>query len=174
MKNKKILPALLPFRCIVFILVFVLGAKLVNKELDEISYWWSIVASVVNIVTIALLCFVAKKQGTNYSGLINLKKGNTSVKQVCLISLLIISVGMLGMYLAGFICYGVIPYAAPMMIAPINPVLAVINILVLPVTTALAEDGLYLGGGVNSIKNKYLAIFIPAFSLLYSTALFLH
>ena len=71
-------------------------------------------------------------------------------------------------------CYGVIPYAAPMMIAPINPVLAVINILVLPVTTALAEDGLYLGGGVNSIKNKYLAIFIPAFSLLYSTALFLH
>lgn len=101
--NKKILHALLPLRCIIFILVFVLGAKLVNKELDEISYWWSIVASVVNIVTIALLCFVSKKQGTNYSGLINLKKGNTSVKQVCLISLLIISIGMLGMYFAGFI-----------------------------------------------------------------------
>ena len=161
--NNKFLSALLPFRCIVFLLVFVLGAKLLNKELEEISNWWSIVASVVNIVTIALLCFVAKKQGTNYSGLINLKKGNTSVKQVCLISLLIISVGMIGMYLAGYMCYGVIPYAAPMMIAPIHPALAIVNVLVLPVTTALAEDGLYLGCGVNSIKNKYVAVFVPAF-----------
>lgn len=136
---------------------------MVNKGLYEISNWWSIVASVVNIVTIALLCFVSKKQGTDYRGFINLKKGNTTVKQVCLISLLIISIGMLGMYLAGFLCYGVIPYAAPMMIAPIPPVLAVVNVFVLPITTALAEDGLYLGCGVNCIRNKYVAIFVPAF-----------
>ena len=170
MKNKKILSALLPLRCAIFILVFVLGAKLVNKELDEISNWWSIVASVVNIVTIALLCFVTKKKGTNYSGLINLKKRNTSVKLVCLISLLIISVGMLGMYLAGFICYGVIPYAAPMMIAPIPLWAAIINTVVLPLSTVFAEDGLYLGCGVNQIKNKYAAIIIPAlfFALQHS------
>lgn len=78
-------------------------------------------------------------------------------------SVIIVLVGMGGMYLAGFICYGVIPYAAPMMIAPIPLWLAVINVVVLPISTAFAEDGLYLGCGVNQIKNKYVAIFVPAF-----------
>ncbi|MBQ5310925.1 MAG: CPBP family intramembrane metalloprotease [Oscillospiraceae bacterium] len=41
--------------------------------------------------------------------------------------------------------------------------LAVINIFLLPVTTALAEDGLYLGGGVGHIQNKYTAVIVPAF-----------
>lgn len=52
------------------------------------------------------------------------------------------------MYLAGYLCYRVIPYGAPMLIAPIPKVLVVINVLLLPVTTAFAEDGLYLGCGV--------------------------
>lgn len=67
------------------------------------------------------------------------------------------------MYLAGFICYGVIPYAAPMMIAPIPLWLAIINVFILPISTAFAEEGLYLGYGVNRIKNKYGAIIVPAF-----------
>lgn len=163
MNKKKFLPVLLPLRCVVFILVFVLGAKFTSKELNEISNWWSVVASVVNIATILLLCFVANKIGMNYFELINLKKGKSSAKQIVLVSILIIVVGMAGMYLAGYLCYGVIPYAAPMMIAPIPLWLAVINIAVLPVTTAFAEEGLYLGCGVNCIKNKYLAIFVPAF-----------
>lgn len=36
--------------------------------------------------------------------------------------------------------------------------LATINIIVLPISTAFAEDGLYLGCGVHQIKNKYTAI----------------
>ena len=65
--------------------------------------------------------------------------------------------------MAGFFCYGIIPYAAPMMIAPIPVWLSVINIAILPITTALAEDGLYLGCGVNQVHNKFLSITIPAF-----------
>jgi hypothetical protein len=76
---------------------------------------------------------------------------------------IILLVGMAGMYLAGFICYGIIPYAAPMMIAPIPAVLAVINLVVLPVSTALAEDSIYLGCGVRQIENKYAAVMVPAF-----------
>jgi membrane protease YdiL (CAAX protease family) len=34
---------------------------------------------------------------------------------------------------------------------------------ILPITTALAEDGLYLGCGVNQIQNKYVGILVPAF-----------
>jgi membrane protease YdiL (CAAX protease family) len=161
---------LLPFRCVVFLLVFVLGAIFAGKQVDEISNWWSVVASVVNVITILLLVFVARKQGSNYWKLINYEKGKTTVKQVVVMSVVILIVGMLGMYLAGYVCYGVIPYAAPMMIAPIPLWLAIANVFVLPVTTAFAEDGLYLGCGVNQIKNKFLAIVVPAlfFALQHS------
>ena len=37
------------------------------------------------------------------------------------------------MHLAGFICYGKFPYAAPMMIAPIPLVLAILNCVILPI-----------------------------------------
>lgn len=161
MKNK-VLPYLLPFRCIVFILVFIIYSIITNKTLNEISNIWSIVASAVNIITILLLFLVVIKRGS-YAKLINYEKGVTKPKQVVLVTMVILLVGIGGMYLAGFICYGVIPYAAPMMIAPIPLWLAVINVVVLPVSTAFAEDGLYLGCGVNQIKNKYAAILIPAF-----------
>lgn len=157
------LTLLLPIRCILFIIIFIFGAVITESAVAAISNWWSIVASCLNIVTIFLLVLIAKKSGATYKQLINYEKGKTKVSQVVLVSLLIVALGMGGMYLAGFICYGKFPYAAPMMIAPIAPWLAVINIFVLPVTTAFAEDGLYLGIGVNSINNKFAAILVPAF-----------
>ena len=72
------------------------------------------------------------------------------------------------MYLAGFICYGVIPYFAPMMVEPVPLVFAILNVLLLPVTTALAEDGLYLGCGVNQIKNKFAISIIMCGALYFS------
>ena len=50
-----------------------------------------------------------------------------------------------------------------MMIAPIPAALAIINFILLPATVSFAEDGLYLGCGVNQIKDTYAAIFVPAF-----------
>ena len=166
----KKLSYLLPIRCAIFLLIFIFGAAIVNRPIIEISNWWSIVASIVNIFTIALLIFVSKKQGISYGELINYKKGNTSRKQVIIMTLIVVVIGMAGMNLAGYICYGIIPYAAPMLIAPIPVWLAIINVIVLPISTALAEDGLYLGCGVNTIKNKYVAIIVPAlfFALQHS------
>ena len=161
-RNKK-LPYILSLRCVIFLLVFIIGASVTGKKIDEISNWWSITASIVNAVTILVLLVIAKKQGSNYWELINYQKGKTTGKQIAVISIVTVIVGMAGMYLAGFICYGVIPYAAPMMIAPIPLWLAIINVFILPISTAFAEEGLYLGYGVNRIKNKYGAIIVPAF-----------
>ena len=147
----------------VFLLIFVIGAVVSDREVDDISSWWSVAATAVNILTILLLVLLAKNTGQTYGELIGYQNGRTKPKQIILICIVILSVGMTGMYLAGFICYGVIPYAAPMMIAPIPKVMAIINALLLPVTTAFAEDGLYLGCGVNNIKNKAAAILVPAF-----------
>ena len=107
---------------------------------------------------------------SSYLKLINYQKGKTTWKQVVGMSVIIVVIGMVGMYLAGYICYGVIPYAAPMLIAPIPLWLAIINVVILPISTAFAEDGLYLGCGVNTIKNKYVAIIVPAlfFALQHS------
>ena len=163
MMEKSKLPALLPIRSVVFLLIFALGSKAAGRELSDISNWWTIVATVVNLFTILLLVFVSKKNGMTYLQLINYRKGATKAGQVILLSLIILIVGVGGMYLAGFLCYGVIPYTSPMMIAPIAKIPAVINFFLLPVTTALAEDGLYLGCGVNMIENQTMRVIIPAF-----------
>ena len=154
---------LLPIRCVMFLLVFVTGSFVSGKALSGTTNWWTIVATIVNIVTIALLVLAAKKNGMTYLELIGYKKGSTKIRQIVLMSVIILALGTVGMYIAGFICYGVIPYASPMMIEPIPKILAILNFIPLPITTALAEDGLYLGCGVNHIGNKAFAIAVPAF-----------
>ena len=161
--NRDKLPYLLPIRSFMFLLIFVFGSLITGKELSAISNWWTIVATIVNIFTIILLIVVSRKNDMTYWELINYKKGETKAGQVVLVSILVIIGGVGGMFLAGFLCYGTIPYLAPMMIAPIMKVLAIINFFLLPVTTAFAEDGLYLGCGVNMIKNKAFGVIIPAF-----------
>lgn len=161
--KKNHLVYLLPIRSILFVLIFVIGSLVTKNSLKGISNWWSIVATIVNIITILLLVFITKKIGSSYKELINYEKGKTKAKQAIIISIIVLVVGTVGMYLAGFICYHKLPYASPMMIAPIPIVLAIINFIVLPLTVSFAEDALYLGCGVNQIKNKYLAIFVPAF-----------
>ena len=163
MNNNKHMVYLLPIRCVIFVLIFVVGAILTKQKVEDISNWWSIVASIVNIFVILILFFITRKNKSSYWELINYQKGKTKVKQIIGITVLVLVVGMTGMYMAGYFCYGIIPYAASMMIAPIPVWLAIINVAILPVTTAFAEDGLYLGCGVNQIQNKFLAIIIPAF-----------
>ena len=154
---------LLPLRSILFLAIFLIGAQITHQNLPDISNWWPIVATVVNIVTIIILFLLAKKHNSSYAKLINYKKGKTTKKQATIMALIILFVGTWGMYLAGLICHGKFPYSAPMMIAPIPAALAIINLILLPATVSFAEDGLYLGCGVNQIKNKYAAIIVPAF-----------
>lgn len=161
MRNKKLI-LLMPLRSLIFILVFITVSAVTGKNLSDISNIWSVAASVINILFVLSLVLITRKQG-GYLELINYAKGKTRPKQVFAMIGIILLVGMAGMYLAGWICYGVIPYAAPMMIAPIPPVLAVINLIVLPVSTAFAEDSLYLGCGVRQFENKFAAIIVPAF-----------
>jgi hypothetical protein len=155
---------LLPFRSIAFLLVFVIGARLTGKALNDITCWWSIVASAVNIVTIAILYVSAKQSGMSYRELLRLKKEKLTFGRIIGLSVLAAVIGMAGMYLAGFICYGAImPRVTLDVIAPIPAVLAIANLIILPATVSFAEDGLYLGCGVNNISNRYAAVLLPAF-----------
>ena len=161
MKSK--LALLLPIRCIAFILIFLCIHLITNKEYNELTNCWSIVCSIVNILLIILLVILTRINKSNYLELINYEKGKTTKKEVLIICLIVLGLGMGCMYLAGLIIYQKFPYMAPDMIKPIPLWLAIIIFFILPITTALAEDGLYLGCGVNNINNKYLKVIIPGF-----------
>ena len=150
-------------RCLLFIAAFSRCSIIAQKNLLEITHWWTILASVINIVTIVVLWLICKHSNTTYFELIRYRKTQKNVLQGILLIAVMLLIGMGGMYLAGWICYGAFPYLAPMMIAPIPPYLAILNILILPLTTTIAEDGLYLGCGVNSFSWKWAAVLIPAF-----------
>ena len=161
--KRYLLPILLPIRSIVFLLTFVVCAWSAGTDLSHIGHWWSAIAVVVNVLTILLLIYAARKNGQTFWQLINYQKGQTNWKTILGVTLLVLVVGMAGMYLAGFLCYGNMLYAPPVIIAPTVKWIAIINIVLLPISTTFAEDGLYLGCGTNQIKNKYIAIFVPAF-----------
>lgn len=163
MNNPK-LPWLLPVRSVLFLLIFVIGAAVTGKAVDEITNRWTVVVTAVNVITIALLVIAARRSDMTYKELINYKRGVTSVRGVIGMIVIVFLLGMGCMYLTAFLLYGtVMPEPAVKMAAPIPAVLAVINFLLFPVTVPFAEDGLYLGYGVNRIKNDTLAIIVPAF-----------
>ncbi len=161
-KNK--MPWLLPVRSVLFLLIFVIGAAVTGKAVEDITNWWTVVVTVVNVITIALLVITAKRSGVTYKELINYKRGVTRVRGVIGMIVIVFLLGMGCMYLTAFLLYGtVMPEPAVKMAAPIPAVLAVINFLLFPLTVPFAEDGLYLGYGVNRIRNDMLAVIIPAF-----------
>ena len=67
-------------------------------------------------------------------------------------------VGMGGMYLAGFVCYGEFPYLDAIMIQPLPIAAAIICALLLPLSTTLAEDGIYLGAINSANGNKGVTV----------------
>lgn len=153
----------LPLRCLLFIAAFSFCSMITRRSLTEITHWWTLLASVVNLVTIAVLWIICRRSSKTYREMLHYAKGRKSIFKGSLFIAIMLLTGMGGMYLAGWLCYGEFPYLAPMMIAPLPPCLAILNIFVLPLTTTMAEDGVYLGYGVNSFTSKWAAVFIPAF-----------
>lgn len=162
MKYDKKVWFVLPMRCLLFITAFSFCCIITHRNLTEIVHWWTSLASVINIVTIIVLWTICKRNNTTYREMIHYEKTKNLFKGFLFIVIMLL-IGMGGMYLAGFLCYGEFPYLAPMMIAPVPPYLAILNIFILPLTTTIAEDGIYLGYGVNSFTSKWTAVLIPAF-----------
>ena len=164
LNGKNTIPFLLPVRCILFLATFFLISVISGLPYTEISKWWTSVAIVCNVVTIAILYIFSRKKGLTYAQLLNYEKGKTKVKSAILIVVLTVVVGMCGLYLAGLICYGAFPYLDKTMVEPIPLWLSIIVLLLLPVSTTLAEDGLYLGYAINSVSgNKWVNASLAAF-----------
>lgn len=162
---KKIRPFTIPlFRSALFIIIGVLFAKLTNQTLEQSSRWWSIICTVCNVITIVLLMIICKSEGITYKKLIVNQRGHVNLKYTLFIVILMIVLGMGGMYGFGFMIYGYVPVT---MIQPIPVWLAVINVILLPLTVVFAELPLYFGYSLNGIEkitgNKILSIAYPMF-----------
>ncbi len=162
--NKKSIPLLLPIRCVVFLTAFVLLTAISKLSYNKISKQWTTVAIVCNLITIALLLLYTRKKGITYKKLLNYERGKTTIKSAIAIIVLTLTVGMSGLYLAGLICYGDFPYLDKTLVQPIPLWLAIVVLLLLPISTTLAEDGLYLGYAVNSSAgNRWVNASLSAF-----------
>jgi len=157
---KKSLPYIIPiFRSVLFIIGGLLFAAISKKSLSESSSWWPVLCVFFNLITIFVLIFVCKFEGTDYKALIQFKRDQLSLKSILFITLLMLSVGVGGLYIFGLSIYGHIP---TILIQPIPIWIAVINTILLPVTIVFAELPLYFGYSYNRIKeqtgNKLLAM----------------
>ncbi len=162
--GKKIIPFLLPVRCVLFLTVFFLASLIFSLPYTAISKWWTSVAIACNILTIAILYIFCRRKELNFKKLLNYEKGKTKVISAIIIVFITVVVGMCGLYLAGLVCYGAFPYLDKTMIEPIPLWLAIIVLLFLPVSTTIAEDGLYLGYAINSAtSNKWVNVSFAAF-----------
>ncbi len=154
------MPYLMPiFRSVLFIFGGLFFAALSGQSLIESAKWWPILCVVFNVITILVLKMVCKLEGIEYRVLINYKKGQLNFIYILTIILLMLSVGVGGMYLFGLVIYGYIP---TILIQPIPVWIAVINTVLLPVTIVFAELPLYFGYSFNRINdssgNKLFAI----------------
>lgn len=162
--NRNIIPLMLPIRCLIFLSAFVIVSAIFKLPYASISKWWTTIAIVCNVVTIAILWLYSKQRRITYKKLLNYEKGKSTVKSVILIVFITLVVGISGLYLAGLICYGKFPYLDKTLVQPIPLWLAIIVLLLLPLSTTVAEDGLYLGYAINSSTgNKWVNASLSAF-----------
>lgn len=153
---------ILSIRILMFISFFLLLQVITGQSSAELGKWWSIVCTGCNVLTIVFLIRYAKQHGMNYFEMINFHKNQLKVKPILMGIGIVLIVGIGGMFLSGALVFHQFPYLAKSLIEPIPVWVARINILLLPITTTLAEDGLYLGIGVNRASKGNVQILIPA------------
>jgi hypothetical protein len=166
---KKSLPYIMPiFRSALFITGGLLFAAITNQSLNESIKWWPVLCIIFNAITILILVIVCKLEGFDYWDLINYKKGHLNLKSTLLIIMLMLLIGVGGLFAFGLAIYGYVP---TILIQPIPIWIALINTILLPVTIVFAELPLYYGYSFNRIKDKTGSKFLAMSYIVFFYAL---
>ena len=147
----------LPIRTIFFIAIFWVIALVSRKSVIEISKYWTLIVIICNLCTLMVIMAICKKNHMDYLSLIDFKK--LKLKTVIMGCLLVTVIGIIGTYLAGFLFYHVIPYTPDVMMQSLPLGIILFDLLLFPITSTLAEEGLYLGIGLNKAHSLKCAIF---------------
>lgn len=71
MKYNKKIWFFLPMRCLLFVVAFSFCSIITKRNLTEITHWWTILASVINLVTIVVLWIICKCGNTTFREMIH-------------------------------------------------------------------------------------------------------
>ena len=156
MKKNKLLMSL-PIRTVLFILIFLITSLVTKKSVEEISVYWTIVVIVCNFITIFTLYRICEKRDLSYLQLIGYKESKK--KSILFVGIAVTLIGIAGAYLSGLLFYKTIPYTPDVMIKKLPIIIVIIDLFLLPITSTIAEEGLYMGVGINLLNMMYLTIF---------------
>ncbi len=149
---EKRLPYIMPvFRSVLFLVGGLLFALITNQSLDESTRWWPVLCIFFNVITIFVLALVCKHEGLDYRDLIDYRKGQLGLKNILIISTLMLLSGVGGLYAFGIAIFGYVP---TILIQPIPVWIAIISMILLPVTIVFAELPLYYGYSFRRIVDR--------------------
>lgn len=145
-------PFLLPIlRSVLFILGSLAAAFMTKQSLQDISQWWTPLFSLLNILTILLLGFICKNEGIRFRDLFLSNDKKTTLRETLLIILMMMLVGIGGMILFSIAFYQSVP---TFLIHPLPIWLAMINLILLPLTVVFAELPLFFGYSMRKIEES--------------------
>lgn len=149
---RKFLPFLLPlFRSVIFIFGGLSFIHIFNLTYEEAFMWWTPLCSLYNIITIWVFIYVMKIEKTSYKELIRHQKGQILKLKTLLFLILMMTIGGAGMIGLSFLFYQSLP---EFLVQPIPLYLALINLVIFPITIVFAEMPLYFGYALKKIHHQ--------------------
>ena len=157
-------------RLILFLFFQTLVALLLNSW-ERSEKYWLLTATLTNLVTIALLYYLLRREGGNYLRIFRINRTELKRDLKILLGIILICGPVVfapGYFLSKMIWNDpVIP--AKMMFGPIEPWLVYVLLAAFPITIALAELALYFNYLMPRLKllfgSKWIAILVPVFFL---------
>ncbi|MBN2780504.1 MAG: hypothetical protein JXR21_00905 [Candidatus Marinimicrobia bacterium] len=136
-----------------------------DKDLNAVAPWWPLICIAVNLITLAVLYRIVKKEGRNLRSLLGERKGASSRRKDIPIAIaLMLVLGLGGLWGFSTLIYGRMPVDG---IQPLPVWAALIVLIFLPLSVVLSELPLYLGycaAGIRETAGKSrLAIIYPLF-----------
>lgn len=123
---------------------------------------WPIIFFIINILTIILLTVLMRMQRISYKNILKYKEKSFKWWQFILIVLGMLLSFVVGSAAAEFIAYGTFMEKTSLLTQSYNKILDYFLLILLPLTTILAEDIFFFGYLLNTVKDKYSNYFLIA------------
>jgi len=161
---------ILASRLALFLAFQALIALLFNSWKTSEKYWL-LTATLTNIVSIALLFILFRRDGNNYFNIFSFHKANIKKDIFIFLGLALLSgpIVFVPGYFLSKLLWGDPNVPTEIMFAPIQSWLVYILLIPFPITIAFAELATYFGYIMpklkKQLKNKWLAVFLPVLFL---------
>jgi len=117
----------------------------INQSWEQSEKYWPFVITITNIICIILLIKLFQKEGKNYFDIFKIKRENLKkdLKKMILILLMIFPIAFLPNIIISNLLFGDIQIAVDLLVRPMPYSVAVLALILFPITQGLVEIPLY-------------------------------